>query len=93
MATMLSTKLTKGGQTTVPKEVREALGIGDEARVWWRLEDGRAVVSAERPVPCEVASPEEFWEGVGVALRDVDAGRVRDAGDVSRKLRARHGLA
>lgn len=33
MVTMMSTKLTKGGQTTVPKEVRTALGIADGARV------------------------------------------------------------
>ena len=36
MALTMTTKLTKGGQTTIPKEIRAALGIGDEARVWWR---------------------------------------------------------
>ena len=39
--------LTSKGQTTVPKKVREALGLkpGDVLR--WTVEDGRAVVRAK----------------------------------------------
>lgn len=92
MPAAVTTKLTKGGQTTIPKEIRSALGIEEGSRVWWHLENGRAIVSAEAPVPNEVGSSEEFWAGVTAALEDVSAGRTRDASRISQELRQRHGL-
>lgn len=40
---LLGTMTTKG-QTTVPKEVRDFLGLGEGAQVEWILEDGKATV-------------------------------------------------
>ncbi len=88
-----ATKLTKGGQTTVPKEVRVALGITDESRVYWQLSDGRAIVTAEPPVPNEVCTSEEFWDGIARALDEAGAGQTRAASELSADLRARYGLA
>ena len=93
MATMLSTKMTKGGQTTVPREVRAALGIGPESRVYWTFDGTRAILTAEPVLPNAVASEDEFWDGVELALRDVRAGRTRDARELSAGARGRHGLA
>lgn len=93
MSFSLSTKMTKGGQTTVPKEIREALGIADESRVWWHLENGKATLAAEPSIPNEVRSPQEFWDGVNAALEDVRAGRTRDASSISDELRKKYGLA
>lgn len=89
----MTTKLTKGGQTTIPKEIRAALGIADETRVWWRLDGNHATLSSEPPVPNAISSSEEFWDGVELALADAAAGRTHDARKLSRKLRERHGLA
>ena len=36
--------MTSKGQTTVPKEVRDFLGLGEGAQVEWILEDGKATV-------------------------------------------------
>ena len=36
--------ITSKGQTTVPKEVRDFLGLGEGAQVEWILEDGKATV-------------------------------------------------
>jgi antitoxin PrlF len=36
--------MTSKGQTTVPKEVREFLGLSEGAQVEWILEDGKATV-------------------------------------------------
>ena|SRR6218665_2419091 len=41
--------LTSKGQTTVPKEIRDALGIAEGARIDWVLEDGRIAVTATPP--------------------------------------------
>lgn len=40
--------ITAKGQTTVPKEIRQGLGLEDGTRIEWRLEDGKAVVSARK---------------------------------------------
>ena len=92
MALTMTTKLTKGGQTTIPKEIRTALGIGDEARVWWRRDGDHATLSSEPPLPNTDSSHEEFWDGIELALSDVASGRTRDARELSRELRERHGL-
>jgi len=36
--------MTSKGQTTVPKEVRDFLGLSEGAQVEWILEDGKATV-------------------------------------------------
>ncbi|WP_270849222.1 AbrB/MazE/SpoVT family DNA-binding domain-containing protein [Candidatus Collinsella stercoripullorum] len=93
MVTMMSTKLTKGGQTTVPKEVRTALGIADGARVYWSFDGRRAWVSAAPTDPLEVTGEEDFRIRLAEAKDDAAAGRVRDARAVSAELRARYNLA
>ena len=37
-------KMTSKGQTTVPREVRERLGLSEGAQVEWIVEDGKALV-------------------------------------------------
>jgi antitoxin PrlF len=37
-------RMTSKGQTTVPKEVREYLGLGEGAQVEWTMENGKATV-------------------------------------------------
>ena len=93
MVTMMSTKLTKGGQTTVPKEVRTALGIADGGRVYWSFDGRRAWVSAMPTDPLEVTSEEDVRARLAEAEEARAAGRVRDARMVSAELRARYGLA
>ncbi|MEE0026948.1 MAG: hypothetical protein U0J70_05105, partial [Atopobiaceae bacterium] len=64
MAIVLSTKMTKGGQTTVPREIRAGLGIGPESRVSWTFDGTRAILTAEPILPNEVASEDDFWDGI-----------------------------
>ncbi|MGN0038636.1 MAG: AbrB/MazE/SpoVT family DNA-binding domain-containing protein [Coriobacteriales bacterium] len=89
---MMSTKLTKGGQTTVPKEIRTALGIKDEGRVYWGFENGVAYVFAEPQLPNAVTSREQFWAGVEAAESALDAGAGSEASSVSARLRAKYEL-
>ena len=37
-------RMTSKGQTTVPKEVRDYLGLSEGAQVEWIVEDGKATV-------------------------------------------------
>lgn len=92
MATMMSTKMTKGGQTTVPREIRTGLGIGPDSRVYWTFDGVRAILTAEPVLPNEVSSEDEFWSGIELAMRDVRAGRLQDANALSADIRGRLGL-
>lgn len=89
MATMMSTKMTKGGQTTVPREIRVGLGIGPKSRVYWTFDGTRAILTAEPILPNEVASESEFWDGIELAMRDVRADKLQDARILSADIRGR----
>ena len=41
--------ITSKGQTTVPKEVRDALDLGPGDKITWEVNGGRVAVTTERP--------------------------------------------
>jgi antitoxin PrlF len=41
--------ITSKGQTTVPKEVREALDLDAGAKLNWEIRGGRVAITTERP--------------------------------------------
>lgn len=88
MEVAISTKLTKGGQTTIPRAIRDALGIEAEGRVWWTCEGDRAYLTAQPEVPLSVTSARDFWERIDQAREDISEGRMTDATALSAKLRA-----
>lgn len=92
MDSVLSTKLTQSGQTTVPVEVRKRCGIPDGGRVYWIEEDGRTYISATPEPPLTVHSAEEFWNRIAESEGQYAKGRFLDAEDASSLLRKRHGL-
>lgn len=92
MASLMSTKITKGGQTTVPREIRDALGVQEGQRVYWLFDGTTASITSEPPLPAEVHSEEEFWQGIEAAMADVRGGRLMDAREASRGLREKYGL-
>ena len=75
--------ITSKGQTTIPKKVREALGLkpGDVLR--WSVENGRAVVRAKTrsaanlkgmlPKPAKSLTLEEMDAAVAKAVMERDA--------------------
>lgn len=46
---MPTSKLTRKGQTTVPKEVRDALALEPGDKLLWEVHGGRVTVTTERP--------------------------------------------
>jgi antitoxin PrlF len=46
---MPTSTITSKGQTTVPKEVREALDLHAGDKLTWEISGGRVVVTTERP--------------------------------------------
>ena len=53
---MPTSTMTTKGQTTVPKEVREALDLAPGDKLTWEVNGGRVAVTTERPA---------FWRWAG----------------------------
>jgi len=53
---MPTSTITSKGQTTVPKEVRDALDLSPGDKITWEVHGGRVAVTTERPA---------FWRWVG----------------------------
>ena len=93
MEAILSTKLTKGGQTTLPVAIRRMLGIEDDGRVYWIVEGDRAYVSAvPAEPPLSIHSADEFWERIAVAEEQIAAGRTYDARKALESVKAEYGF-
>jgi antitoxin PrlF len=75
---MPSSTITSKGQTTVPKEVRDALGVGPGDRLTWEIRGGRVAITAGRPGLWR-------WEGI---FKDGPADAV-EAVKEARKRRGR----
>jgi len=75
---MPTSTITSKGQTTVPKEVREALDVGPGDKLTWQVCGGKVVLTTERPAFYR-------WEGfikhgptdVVKAIEDARKRRVR----------------
>ena len=53
---MPTSTITSKGQTTVPKEVRDALDIGPGDKITWEVNGGSVSITTERPA---------FWRWEG----------------------------
>ncbi|MBO9589868.1 MAG: AbrB/MazE/SpoVT family DNA-binding domain-containing protein [Devosia sp.] len=72
--------MTSKGQTTVPKEVRDFLGLSEGAQMEWIMDDGKAIVRPRtlravdlagflgKPPNGRRASVEDMDEAIGEAI-------------------------
>ena len=65
---MPTSTITSKGQTTVPKEVREALNVDVGDKLTWEIRGGRVAITTERPALYR-------WKGV-IKHGSADAVRV-----------------
>ncbi len=77
-------KITSKGQVTVPKAVRDALGLNEGDEIVFRVEDNRATISKPRdfielagsvPVPPELKGAP--WEEIVRRTREARYGKRR----------------
>lgn len=70
-------RITSKGQITIPKEVREALGVREGDSLIFEVENGGARVSVVRK-PVSFANYAGAWrEGKGMTIEEVNA-HIRD---------------
>lgn len=75
---MPTSTITSKGQTTVPKEVREALNVDAGDKLTWEIKGGRVAITTERPALYR-------WKGV---IKHGPADAVQAVAE-SRKTRGR----
>ncbi len=83
----IAAKITSKGQITIPKPVREALGLAAGDRVVFRIDEQRAVL-ARVPDLLDLADSVDVpaarrgtgWENVRRRTRNVRAARTADSG-------------
>ncbi|MDE0654428.1 MAG: AbrB/MazE/SpoVT family DNA-binding domain-containing protein [bacterium] len=83
----IAAKITSKGQITIPKLVREALGLAEGDRVVFRIDDQRAVL-ARVPDLLDLAGAVDVptsgrrsgWEDIRRRTRDFRAARASDSG-------------
>ncbi len=72
---MPTSTLTSKGQTTVPKEVREALDLDVGDKLTWEIHGGKVAITTERPAFYR-------WEGFiknssGDVVKEIEEARKR----------------
>ncbi len=67
--------LTSKGQTTVPKEVREVLGVKVGDKLWWKICGAHVEVSTKRPLFFELKG--SIKTGPGNVIKDIEEARKR----------------
>ena len=90
------TRLRSKGQITIPRTLRERLGIGEgDDVVFYENEQGQFVVEAGRIIPPDQAwFWTERWQNMErEAQQEIDAGRVKQFEDVESAIQALNAAA
>ena len=84
--------ITQSGQVSLPKVIRDILGVGPHDQVEFLSDGERVQIVAVPKDPLTLGTREEFWESVARADEDYAAGRVSEIRSVTDAARARYGL-
>ena len=84
--------ITQTGQVSLPKIIRDILGVSTGDQVEFLSDGERVQIVAVPKDPLMLGTPEEFWESMARADADLAAGRTHSASDVLDELREKHGL-
>ena len=83
--------ITQSGQGSIPKVIRDILGVGPRDQVEFLSDGERVQIVAVPKDPLILGTREEFWESVSRADEDYDAGRVTKVRSMTDGMRARYG--
>ena len=84
--------ITQTGQVSLPKVIRDILGVGPRDQVEFLSDGERVQIVAVPKDPLTLGAPEEFWESVARADGEYAAGQTRSAADALADTRAKYGL-
>lgn len=84
--------ITQTGQVSIPKVIRDILGVGPRDQVEFLSDGERVQIVAVPKDPLTLGTKEEFWESIARADEDVSSGRTSDLLQTTSSLRAKYGL-
>lgn len=84
--------ITQTGQVSIPKIIREILGVKPHDQVQFVSDGERVQILAVSENPLTLGTQEEFFERGRLAEAAYEAGEYAPAGEVGRQLREKHGL-
>ena len=84
--------ITQSGQVSIPKVIRDILGVGPRDQVEFLSDGERVQIVAVPKDPLTLGTREEFWESVARADEDYAEGRVTTVHAVTDSMRDRYGL-
>lgn len=84
--------ITQTGQVSIPKVIRDILGVGPRDQVEFLSDGERVQIVAVPRDPLTLGTKEEFWESIARADEDASAGRTSDLLQTTSDLRAKYGL-
>ena len=84
--------ITQSGQVSLPKVIRDILGVGTGDQVEFLSDGERVQVVAVPKDPLTLGTKEEFWERVNRSLEEYERGEYLDAAESSRMIRSDYGL-
>ncbi len=84
--------ITQTGQVSIPKVIRDILGVGPRDQVEFLSDGERVQIVAVPKDPLTLGTREEFWESIERAERDYEAGNAIDAHALTERLRDTYGL-
>ena len=90
--TVAVSTITQTGQITLPKSIRDILGVGIKDQVALLSDGERVEVVAVPKDPLAVGDRSEFLERVARSNAAYAAGDVQPASELTGKLRERYGL-
>ena len=89
---MAVSTITQSGQVSLPKAIRDILGVRPNDQVAFLSDGERVEVVAVPKNPLKLGTREEFLARVAREDEEYAAGLAKPADEVSRSLRERYGL-
>lgn len=84
--------ITQTGQVSIPKVIRDILGVGPRDQVEFLSDGERVQIVAVPKDPLTLGSREEFWESVERADAQYEQGETRSVQDSVNRMRDLYGL-
>ena len=84
--------ITQTGQVSIPKVIRDILGVGPRDQVEFLSDGERVQIVAVPKDPLTLGTREEFWGSIEQAERDYENGDVVEASALTSRLRDTYGL-
>lgn len=84
--------ITQTGQVSIPKAIREILGVGPGDQIEYLSDGERVEVRPVREPPCQFGSAEEFYDRIARADAEYELGLCGHATELFAKARETYEL-